>query len=248
MSLLFLWQIAGKGLPIGVTDRLDIRRVSILASVGLVRAEFEPPLSARNFNQPTLSATVYEITQVGYKELNDFAEDMNLPPRQLFAGTAVAPPAAIAKLSAVGFSSSLELDQGDFDTERIAGLANGNLSIPTVGGQTPRVLQYSDLELDISNHRCLRGGASIKLSHKQFLLLSVLLSRPGKVFSHKSLIEKVWGQEADLSASVLEMAVARLRKKIDENSSNKLLHSVRGSGYMLDELPLQPWSRIHISK
>lgn len=248
MSLLFLWQTAGKTLPIRFTDRVDIRRVSVLASVGLVRAEFAPPFSARNFNQPTFSATIYEITQVGYQDLNDFADDMNLPRRQFVAGAAFSPGASIAKFPEAAFSGSVEPGQSICDTKNTAGSPNEKLAASTAEGQTPQVLRYSDLELDTSNRRCVRGGTSIKLSHKQFLLLSLFLSRPGKLFPRKLLVEKLWGRGAKLSAGVLEMAIARLRKKIDHNFSQKLLHSVRGSGYVLDELPLQPFNVIHLGK
>lgn len=127
-------------------------------------------------------------------------------------------------------------------------MSNENLIVSNLEGQAPQLLRYSDLELDMASPRCFRGGTSIKLSYKEFLLLSVLLSRPGKVFPRELLVEKVWGDEPDLKASVLEMAIFRLCNKIDKNSSQKLLHSVRGMGYVLDELPLKPWSLINLAE
>lgn len=98
----------------------------------------------------------------------------------------------------------------------------------------PTVLQVGDLEVDLIRRRADRAGHRIELTSKEFLLLTALARRAGQVLSRTELASEVWDMNFDSDTSVVEVAVRRLRAKIDDPFDKKLLHTVRGMGYVLE--------------
>ena len=99
---------------------------------------------------------------------------------------------------------------------------------------TPDILRVGDLELDPVKHRATRGGQRIDLSAKEFALLALLVQKSGQVLSRTQITSMVWDINFDSDTNVVEVAVRRLRAKIDEPFAQKLLHTVRGVGYVLE--------------
>jgi two-component system, OmpR family, copper resistance phosphate regulon response regulator CusR len=96
-------------------------------------------------------------------------------------------------------------------------------------------LALADLELDLISRRANRGGARLDLTAKEFNLLALLLRRRGQILSRTTLAEQVWDMNFDSDTNVVEVAVRRLRAKLDDPFPAKLLHTVRGMGYVLEE-------------
>ena len=92
----------------------------------------------------------------------------------------------------------------------------------------------ADLELDILRHRASRAGQRIDLTPKEFALLSLLVRRRGKVLSRTLISELVWEMNFDSDTNVVDVAVRRLRSKVDDPFDLKLIRTVRGVGYVLD--------------
>jgi two-component system copper resistance phosphate regulon response regulator CusR len=104
-----------------------------------------------------------------------------------------------------------------------------------VAGQPETVLRLGDeLELDLVRRRAVRAGRRLDLTAKEFTLLMVLLRRPGRVLSRAVLAEQVWGMNYDSDTNVVDVLVRRLRAKLDDPFPQKLLHTVRGMGYVLE--------------
>lgn len=96
-------------------------------------------------------------------------------------------------------------------------------------------LVVGDLTLDLLKRRVSRNGDRIELTAKEFALLRHLMSFPGEVQSRTVLAARVWEMNFDSDSNVVEVAIKRLRSKIDDPYGKKLLHTVRGAGYVLDE-------------
>jgi two-component system copper resistance phosphate regulon response regulator CusR len=101
--------------------------------------------------------------------------------------------------------------------------------------QQPEVLCVADLELDPLRRRATRGQAKIDLAAKEFALLHLLLRRQGDVLSRTFIAEQVWDMNFDSDTNVVEVAMRRLRAKIDDDFDKKLIHTIRGMGYVLEE-------------
>jgi two-component system copper resistance phosphate regulon response regulator CusR len=99
----------------------------------------------------------------------------------------------------------------------------------------PDVLCIADLEVDVPRHRVIRGGQEIDLTSREFLLLSLLSRRQGDVLSKNLIAEQVWDINFESDSNPIEVAIRRLRKKIDDPFDTKLIHTVRGVGYVLKE-------------
>ncbi len=99
----------------------------------------------------------------------------------------------------------------------------------------PEQLRVADLEIDPIRHKATRAGMPLDLTPKEFLLLSLLARRQGEVLSRTLLAEQVWDINFDSDANVVEVAIRRLRKKADDPFADKLIHTVRGMGYVLEE-------------
>lgn len=96
------------------------------------------------------------------------------------------------------------------------------------------VLRLADLEIDAVRHRATRAGQRIDLTAKEFALLTLLAQRTGEVLSRTQIASLVWDIHFDSESNVVEVAVRRLRAKIDEPFPEKLIHTVRGVGYVLE--------------
>jgi DNA-binding response OmpR family regulator len=99
------------------------------------------------------------------------------------------------------------------------------------------VLEYAGLRLDPSTRTVSRDGRPIELTNKEYALLELLLRRPNQVFTRTTIMERVWGYDFDTESNILEVYINFLRKKIDRGHARKLLHTVRGVGYVLREEP-----------
>ena len=97
------------------------------------------------------------------------------------------------------------------------------------------VLRMGDLELDPVKHRATRAGQRIDLSPKEFALLALLVRKAGQVLSRTQIASLVWDINFDSDTNVVEVAIRRLRAKIDEPFPTKLIHTVRGVGYVLEQ-------------
>lgn len=96
------------------------------------------------------------------------------------------------------------------------------------------VLKVGDLELDLLRRRASRGGVRLDLTAKEFTLLALLMKKQGQVLSRLDLAEQVWDINFNSNTNVVEVAVRRLRGKVDDPFPTKLLHTVRGMGYVLE--------------
>ena len=103
--------------------------------------------------------------------------------------------------------------------------------------RTPTRLQdtirMADLEIDLLRHRAKRGGLLLDLTAKEFLLLSLLARHTGEVLSRTLISEAVWGIKFDGDTNVVDVNVRRLRSKVDDPFSRKLIRTIRGAGYVL---------------
>ena len=108
------------------------------------------------------------------------------------------------------------------------------------GSSTPQEtsLQLADLRLDLIRRRVERSGRRIDLTAKEFALLEMLLRRQGEVLPKSLIASQVWDMNFDSDTNVIEVAIRRLRIKIDDDFPNKLIHTVRGMGYVLEERSL----------
>lgn len=102
-------------------------------------------------------------------------------------------------------------------------------------GQMPNGLRLADLEVDLARRKATRAGKRLELTPKEFNLLALFLRRRGEVLSRTVLAEQVWDINFDSDTNVIEVAVRRLRSKLDDPFGVKLLHTVRGMGYVLEE-------------
>ena len=96
------------------------------------------------------------------------------------------------------------------------------------------VLRAADLEIDPVRHRATRAGQRIDLSAKEFALLTLLAQKTGEVLSRTQIASLVWDIHFDSDTNVVEVAIRRLRAKIDDPFDLKLIHTVRGVGYVLE--------------
>lgn len=95
-------------------------------------------------------------------------------------------------------------------------------------------LRTADLEIDVLRHRATRAGQRLDLTTKEFLLLSLLARRAGEVLSRTLIAEAVWDMNFDSDTNVVDVNVRRLRSKVDDPFPLKLIHTVRGAGYVLE--------------
>ena len=100
-------------------------------------------------------------------------------------------------------------------------------------GKQDEQLRIEDLELDMNRNRAARAGNPLHLTSKEFLLLAQLVRSAGEVVSRKEIENHVWGIDFQTGTNVLDVMVRRLRAKVDDPYPKKLIHTVRGSGYVL---------------
>lgn len=99
------------------------------------------------------------------------------------------------------------------------------------------LLSVGDLELDIVRRKVQRAGEKLDLSPKEFGLLSLLMRRTGEALSRTLIAEQVWDMNFDSDTNVVDVHIRRLRAKMDDPFERKLIHTVRGVGYVLEERP-----------
>jgi two-component system copper resistance phosphate regulon response regulator CusR len=103
--------------------------------------------------------------------------------------------------------------------------------------QEPLQLRIANLHVDLLARKAWRGGTRIELTAKEFALLAVLARRQGEILSKTAIAELVWDMNFDSNTNVVEVAIKRLRDKIDAGFEPKLLHTIRGMGYVLEARP-----------
>ncbi|MEW5746423.1 MAG: response regulator transcription factor [Nitrospirota bacterium] len=96
-------------------------------------------------------------------------------------------------------------------------------------------LYLEDLRMDLLSRRVFRGDREVVLSPKEFSILEYLLRNKGRVLSRSQIIENVWGYNFDTSTNIVDVHIKFLREKVDKESQKKLIHTVRGAGYILKE-------------
>jgi len=97
------------------------------------------------------------------------------------------------------------------------------------------VLRVADLSLDTITREARRGGNTFELTTREYRLLEYLMRSSGRVCGRMAILEKVWDYDFDPGTNLVDVYVKRLREKIDEGFESKLLHTVRGAGYVLKE-------------
>lgn len=106
----------------------------------------------------------------------------------------------------------------------------------------PPVIEVADLRIDTARQTVTRGARSIHLTSKEYVMLEYLARNAGRVVSRVELCEHVWDENHDPFSNAIEVYINRLRGKIDAGSTRPLIHTRRGSGYMLAELDPMPAS------
>jgi heavy metal response regulator len=96
-------------------------------------------------------------------------------------------------------------------------------------------LQIADLILEVEGHRVFRGKERIDLTPKEYALLEFFMRHPGEIITRTMINEKVWDYHFDTFTNIVEVHVSHLRNKIDKDFEPKLLHTVKGVGYVLEE-------------
>ena len=99
------------------------------------------------------------------------------------------------------------------------------------------VLRLGDLEVDTVRRKAMRAGHRLELTPKEFSLVILLLRRKGHVLSRTEIAAQVWDMNFDSETNVVEVAVRRLRSKLDQPFDKPLLHTVRGMGYVMEDRP-----------
>lgn len=100
------------------------------------------------------------------------------------------------------------------------------------------VMKIADLKMDIAKRTVQRGDAPIKLTAKEFSLLQFMLERRGEVLPRSVIASQVWDMNFENDTNVIDVAIRRLRIKVDDNFDTKLIHTVRGMGYRLDAVDI----------
>ena len=103
------------------------------------------------------------------------------------------------------------------------------------GARHATALRVADLEIDVERHKAVRRGRPLDLTPKEFLLLSLLARRAGDVLSRTLIAEQVWDINFDTGTNVVDVHVRRLRSKVDDPFEAKLIHTMRGIGYVLED-------------
>jgi two-component system OmpR family response regulator len=98
-------------------------------------------------------------------------------------------------------------------------------------------LRVADLEMDLMSRKVTRAGQPIELTAREFRLLEYLMSHAGQVVTRTMLLENVWDLHFDPQTNVIDVHVSRLRQALERGSPQPLIHTVRGSGYVLEERP-----------
>ncbi|MCD6270110.1 MAG: heavy metal response regulator transcription factor [Deltaproteobacteria bacterium] len=102
-------------------------------------------------------------------------------------------------------------------------------------GAGTNVLNFADLTLDLISHKVIRGGKEIELTAKEYSLMEYLMRNPNRVLTRTMITQHVWDYNFDSFTNVIDVYVNYLRNKVDRGFPQKLIHTVRGVGYILKE-------------
>jgi two-component system response regulator MprA len=102
-------------------------------------------------------------------------------------------------------------------------------------GDDPEVLSFADLSMDLASREVRRGARQMELTRTEFTLLEMFLRRPRRVLERSFILEEVWGYDFPTTANSLEVYVGYLRRKTEAEDEPRLIHTVRGVGYVLKE-------------
>ena len=102
-------------------------------------------------------------------------------------------------------------------------------------GEADEVLAFADLSMDLATREVRRGDRTIELTRTEFTLLEMFLRRPRRVLERSFILEEVWGYDFPTTANSLEVYVGYLRRKTEAEGEPRLIHTVRGVGYVLKE-------------
>lgn len=97
------------------------------------------------------------------------------------------------------------------------------------------VFRVADLEIDVARGRALRSGKTLDLTAKEFALLNLLVRNCGKVFTRSMIAETIWNQQLSSETNIIEVHINRLRAKVDGPFEKKLIHTLRGRGYVIED-------------
>src|SRR5215218_3587903 len=106
-----------------------------------------------------------------------------------------------------------------------------------LGGPPPQTLSFAGLELDPGTREVRRGDRSMSLTRTEFALLELLLAHPKQVLTRSRILEEVWGYDFPTSGNALEVYIGYLRRKTEADGEIRLIHTVRGVGYVLRDTP-----------
>ncbi|MBY6414572.1 response regulator transcription factor [Rhodococcus sp. BP-252] len=104
-------------------------------------------------------------------------------------------------------------------------------------GEESEAMEFADLSLDPVTREVTRGGRSISLTRTEFSLMEMLMMNPRRVLTRSRILEEVWGYDFPTSGNALEVYVGYLRRKTEADGEPRLIHTVRGVGYVLRETP-----------
>ncbi|MFQ5353547.1 MAG: response regulator transcription factor [Thermodesulfobacteriota bacterium] len=103
------------------------------------------------------------------------------------------------------------------------------------GDAREAVLRIADMEINTASHEVSRGGVPIKLSAREYALIEYLAYNAGKVVSRTQIVEHIYHEDTEMDSNVVDVYINYLRKKIDKEPWSKLIHTIRGAGYILKE-------------
>lgn len=103
------------------------------------------------------------------------------------------------------------------------------------GDASEAVLRIADMEINTASHEVSRGGVPIKLSAREYALIEYLAYNAGKVVSRTQIVEHIYHEDTEMDSNVVDVYINYLRKKIDKEPWSKLIHTIRGAGYILKE-------------
>ncbi|MFZ2782220.1 MAG: response regulator transcription factor, partial [Rectinemataceae bacterium] len=104
-------------------------------------------------------------------------------------------------------------------------------------GETPDILEFEDLKLDVKAHTALRAARTLSLSATEYQLLHCFMSAPFQVLSKEQILDRVWGHGFHADLNLVEVYVRYLRNKMEQDGELRLIQTVRGSGYVLRTEP-----------
>jgi two-component system response regulator MprA len=118
---------------------------------------------------------------------------------------------------------------------RVRALLRRSMIVNTASGAARRPLRYADLSLDPVTREVRRGDRVLELTRTEFALLEVFLRHPRQVLTRSTLFEQVWGYDFGASSNSLDVYIGYLRRKLEAGGAHRLLHTIRGVGYVLRE-------------